>query len=118
MATKKHKTIVENKIENVEQRKLVFDHYMIWTIDLGFQETIAALPVEQTMNLDVSKLYEQLMEAFYAYECHLTDYVFDRDMHNIIYSLGFVPVRSKEQKTFFLFFISLVSKWNESIDSW
>jgi hypothetical protein len=29
MATKKHKTIVENKIENVEQRKLVFGHYII-----------------------------------------------------------------------------------------
>jgi len=29
MATKKHKTIVENKTENVEQRKLVFDHYII-----------------------------------------------------------------------------------------
>lgn len=97
MATKKHKTITENKTEtshlNVEQRKLVFDHYIIHSIGLGFQEAIAALPVEQTIGLDVSKLYQQLTEAFYPYECHLTNFVFDRDMHNIIYSLGFVPVK-------------------------
>lgn len=52
------------------------------------------LPEEKKNTIDVSKVYQQLMESFYAYECHLSNFVFDRDMHYIIYSLGFVPVCS------------------------
>jgi hypothetical protein len=56
------------------------------------REALAALPVEQNIGIDASKIYQQLTESFYAYECHLANFVFDRDMHNIIYSFGFVPV--------------------------
>ncbi|CAF1038844.1 unnamed protein product [Adineta steineri] len=45
----------------------------------------------QSTEVDLSKLYQQLSEAFYAYESYLTNFVFDRDMSNIIYSLGFIP---------------------------
>jgi hypothetical protein len=74
----------------------------MYSIVLGLREAIAALPMEQTIDIDVSKLYQQLIESFYAYECHLTNFVFDRDMHYIIYSLGFVPVSylAKEKKRF------------------
>jgi hypothetical protein len=75
---------------------------------VGLREAIAALPVEQTINLNVSKIYQQLIECFYAYESHLAHFVFDRDMHNIIYSLGFVPVSSKGiENLFYLFCFAL-----------
>lgn len=50
------------------------------------------------------------MEAFYAYECHLAHFVFDRDMHCIIYSLGFVPVSYfiEEKNKFFSKFLSFI----------
>ncbi len=58
--------------------------------------------MEQTIDIDISKLYQQLMESFYAYECHLPNFVFDRDMHYIIYSLGFVPVSYFAKEKFVL----------------
>ncbi len=84
-----------------------YDIYMMQSIFLGLRKAIAALPVEQAASIDVSKVYQQLIESFYAYECHLANFVFDRDMHYIIYSLGFVPVSYlvKEKKLFYFFFI-------------
>ncbi|UJR26299.1 hypothetical protein I4U23_007637 [Adineta vaga] len=77
----------KKEIESIEEKSLnlINIHFH------GFRDTIATLPIEQTNNLDILKLYQQLTETFYAYECHLTNFVFDRDMHNIIYSLEFVP---------------------------
>jgi hypothetical protein len=83
---------------------------MLQLIGLGLREAIAALPVEQSIGIDVSKLYQQLIEAFYAYECHLANFVFDRDMHYIIYSLGFVPVSYSALKKFVYFFLFVESK--------
>ncbi|CAF4354118.1 unnamed protein product, partial [Adineta steineri] len=60
-------------------------------IEQRFHEAISILPKEQINEVDLSKLYQQLSEAFYAYESYLTNFVFDRDMSNIIYSLGFIP---------------------------
>ncbi|CAF2882675.1 unnamed protein product [Rotaria sp. Silwood2] len=62
---------------------------------VSLREAIANLPIEQRINLDLSKIYQQLIESFYTYESHLANFVFDRDMHNIIYSLGFVPTHSE-----------------------
>ena len=53
---------------------------------------IGNLPVEKTIDTDVEKIEVQLIEAFYAYESAQSNFVFDHDMINVIYSLGFVPV--------------------------
>lgn len=81
-------------------------------IFLGVREAISTLPIEKTINLNISKMCQELIECFYAYESHLSDFVFDRDMYNIIYSLGFVPVchREKEKLFYFVLFVSIVSK--------
>ncbi|CAF4170015.1 unnamed protein product, partial [Rotaria sp. Silwood2] len=80
MTTKKHRIISQDKID--------IDNY---NVEHRLREAIANLPIEQRINLDLSKIYQQLIESFYTYESHLANFVFDRDMHNIIYSLGFVP---------------------------
>ena len=68
---------------------MAFDQQIV----LGLREAIAALPEERAIGIDISKIYQQLIEPFYAFECQLPNFVLDRDMHYIIYSLGFVPVR-------------------------
>lgn len=67
---------------------------MIMFVVLGFRDAVFALPTDRTEGVDLSKLYQELIDAFYAYECHLKNFVLDRDMPNVIYSLDFVPVSS------------------------
>ncbi|CAF4540259.1 unnamed protein product, partial [Rotaria magnacalcarata] len=59
------------------------------------REAITALPIERRIGFDLEKIYQQLIESFHTYESHLSNFVFDRDMHNIIYSLGFVPTHNE-----------------------
>ncbi|CAF3348759.1 unnamed protein product [Rotaria sp. Silwood1] len=86
MATKKHRINSQDKIN--------IDNY---NVEHRLREAIAKLPIERRIDLDLSKIYQQLIESFYTYESHLANFVFDRDIHNIIYSLGFVPVSFLEK---------------------
>lgn len=109
MATRKHKIISKEKLDvdswNIEQCKFrsLIDGFRHRLSDI--RETIVALSIE----IDASKVHQQLVESFYAYECHQAHFVFDRDMSYIIYSLGFVPVRfasrfSREKEKYFVMF--------------
>ncbi|CAF0908211.1 unnamed protein product [Adineta steineri] len=80
-----------NKQKELQSTLNIFYYDDFKRIILGFHEAISILPKEQINEFDLSKLYQQLSEAFYAYESYLTNFVFDRDMSNIIYSLGFIP---------------------------
>ena len=96
MATNEHRLKLAEEQNNanslyIEQRKPLDVHQYQFALS-GIRETIGSLPIEQTLNLDASKIYRQLIDAFHTYESHQPNFVFDRDMHYVIHSLGFVPV--------------------------
>jgi hypothetical protein len=61
-------------------------------IGLELREALVALPAEQSLAFSATKLHQQLLDSFSTYESHQTNFVVERDMPNVIYSLGFVPV--------------------------
>ena len=75
--------------KNIDRR--TFSSSFFFSLDLD--EILSTFSIEKRVEVKKEQLIQQLTDAFYIYESPQAHYVFDRDMPNVIYSLGFVPVR-------------------------
>ncbi|CAF1590946.1 unnamed protein product, partial [Didymodactylos carnosus] len=87
------KMTTKRKATSIKQVKSAENALTDYTNELMNQvnTAIIRLPSEITLGIDIEIIKQRIVEAFYAYEAYLPNFVVDRDMPNVIWSLGFVP---------------------------